>query len=46
MNNPSLRFTSLSQADWYETSLSDVVDVVGGGTPSTSQDAYWNVSRD
>lgn len=42
MNNPSLRFTSLSQADWYETCLSDVVDVVGGGTPSTSQDDYWN----
>lgn len=42
MNNPSLRFTSLNQADWYSTCLSDVVDIVGGGTPSTSQDDYWN----
>lgn len=27
--------------DWFETTLGEAVDVVNGGTPSTSNDEYW-----
>lgn len=27
---------------WVETSLGEVVEIVGGGTPKTTIDAYWN----
>ncbi|MBU3015051.1 restriction endonuclease subunit S [Poseidonibacter lekithochrous] len=28
--------------DWEEKSLSDVSEIVGGGTPDTTKDEYWN----
>jgi type I restriction enzyme S subunit len=28
--------------DWTETTLGDVTEVVGGGTPATSNPAYWD----
>lgn len=28
--------------EWVEYSLSDVVDIIGGGTPKTSISEYWN----
>jgi len=29
-------------SEWVEYSLSDVVDIIGGGTPKTSISEYWN----
>jgi type I restriction enzyme S subunit len=28
-------------SEWIETTLGDVADVIGGGTPSTKESAYW-----
>ena len=27
---------------WENTNLSDIIDIVGGGTPKTKVDEYWN----
>src|SRR5680860_1821361 len=29
-------------SEWTEHKLSDIIDIVGGGTPKTSMDEYWN----
>ena len=38
---PELRFPCYTDA-WVKCELGDVVDIVGGGTPSTSVIEYWN----
>ncbi len=38
---PELRFSQYKN-DWYETTLGDVVDIVGGGTPDTNVSEFWN----
>jgi len=38
---PELRFSKFKN-DWYETTLGDVVDIVGGGTPDTNVPEFWN----
>ena len=40
-NVPTLRFTKYHD-DWSLTMLSEISNVVGGGTPDTSISSYWN----
>ncbi|HEX6981288.1 MAG TPA: restriction endonuclease subunit S [Balneolaceae bacterium] len=35
-------FVEEAEEDWEEVSLHDAIDLVGGGTPKTSVDEYWN----
>lgn len=37
---PAIRFTGFTDA-WEQRELSDVADIVGGGTPSTIINEYW-----
>lgn len=40
---PRLRFESFfKKLDWQYTKLGEVADIVGGGTPSTQIEKYWN----
>ena len=42
MNNvPNLRFKEFS-GEWESVMLKDVASIVGGGTPSTTEERYWN----
>ncbi len=38
---PEIRFNGFS-GDWKEEKLGDICEIVGGGTPSTSIQEYWN----
>lgn len=38
---PKLRFKEFSD-DWEQRKLGDLAEIVGGGTPSTSKDEYWD----
>lgn len=38
---PQLRFKGFTN-DWEKRKLGEVADIVGGGTPSTNNDEYWN----
>lgn len=38
---PKLRFPEFTN-DWEQRKLGDIADIVGGGTPSTSNEEYWN----
>ena len=38
---PQLRFPEFS-GEWKEKKLSDVAEIVGGGTPPTAVEKYWN----
>lgn len=38
---PEIRFSQFKEA-WFETTLGDVVDIVGGGTPDTNVPEFWN----
>jgi type I restriction enzyme S subunit len=38
---PGIRFGEFTDA-WEQRKLSDVAEIVGGGTPSTSNDEYWD----
>lgn len=38
---PEIRFNKFKEA-WIETTLGDVVDIVGGGTPDTNVPEFWN----
>ena len=40
---PKLRFKEFS-GDWENKRLGDVAQIVGGGTPSTTESGYWNGS--
>jgi len=35
-------FVEEAQDDWEEKSLYDCIELIGGGTPQTSVDEYWN----
>ncbi len=45
MNNenkvPQIRFPGFTDA-WEQRKLGELADIVGGGTPSTSKDEYWD----
>lgn len=38
---PKLRFKGFTD-DWEQEKLSNVANIVGGGTPSTKESSYWN----
>ena len=38
---PAIRFKGFTDA-WEQRKLSDIADIVGGGTPSTSNPEYWD----
>ena len=38
---PKLRFPEFTD-DWEQRKLGDLAEIVGGGTPSTSKDEYWD----
>ena len=38
---PEIRFAGFTD-DWEQRKLGDVADIVGGGTPSTSNNDYWD----
>lgn len=40
-NVPEIRFKGFTEA-WEQCKLGDVADIVGGGTPTTSNSDYWN----
>ncbi|MED1267040.1 restriction endonuclease subunit S [Bacillus mycoides] len=42
---PDIRFAEFT-GDWEQRKLGDVADIVGGGTPSTSSEEYWNGNID
>ena len=38
---PEIRFVGFTD-DWEQRKLGEIADIVGGGTPSTSKDEYWD----
>ena len=40
-NTPEIRFKGFTDP-WEQRKLGDVATIVGGGTPSTNNDAYWD----
>lgn len=38
---PKIRFKGFTD-DWEQRKLGEIADIVGGGTPSTSKDEYWD----
>lgn len=38
---PAIRFKGFTDT-WEQRKLGEVADIVGGGTPSTSNDDYWD----
>lgn len=42
---PEIRFKGF-EGEWEEYRLGELGDIIGGGTPSTSNDAYWNGTID
>lgn len=40
-SKPNIRFPGFADA-WEQRKLGDVADIVGGGTPSTSNSSYWD----
>ena len=40
-DKPEIRFKGFTDA-WEQRKLGEVADIVGGGTPSTSNDDYWD----
>ena len=39
--NPEIRFDGFTN-DWEQRKLGEVAEIIGGGTPSTSNDEYWD----
>ena len=44
-NVPEIRFAGFTNA-WEQRKLGELADIVGGGTPSTSKEAYWDGNID
>ena len=44
-NQPQVRFNEFSD-EWNVKKLSQIADIIGGGTPSTSISEYWNGNID
>ena len=40
--NISLKFSNIRDFDWEQRKLGEIADIVGGGTPSTSNPSYWD----
>lgn len=40
-NTPKVRFAGFSKS-WDERKLGDIAEIIGGGTPSTSNPEYWD----
>ena len=40
-NVPEIRFKGFTEA-WEQRKLGDIADIVGGGTPSTGNQSYWD----
>ncbi|MBE6418125.1 MAG: restriction endonuclease subunit S, partial [Akkermansiaceae bacterium] len=40
-DTPSIRFAGFSDA-WEQRKLGEIAEIVGGGTPSTSNPTYWD----
>lgn len=40
-NKPQIRFKGFDE-DWEEKKLSEIADIIGGGTPSTGINEFWN----
>ena len=40
-NIPEIRFTGFTEA-WEQRKLSDVAEIIGGGTPDTNNPSYWD----
>ena len=38
---PEMRFAGFS-GDWEEKKLGEIADIIGGGTPDTNNEEYWN----
>ena len=38
---PQIRFAGFTE-DWEQRKLGDLAEIVGGGTPSTSKEEYWD----
>ena len=38
---PDIRFKGFAD-DWEQRKLGDIADIIGGGTPSTSNSSYWD----
>ena len=38
---PEIRFNGFTE-DWEQRKLGEVADIIGGGTPNTSKDEYWD----
>ena len=41
MGKPKIRFKGYNE-DWEQRKLGELAEIVGGGTPSTSVDSYWD----
>ena len=41
MGKPKIRFKGY-QDDWEQRKLGDIAEIMGGGTPSTGVDSYWD----
>lgn len=44
-NKPQVRFKGFNE-DWEEKKLSEIADIIGGGTPSTGISEFWNGNID
>ena len=44
-NTPRIRFSGFTE-DWEQRKLGEVANIVGGGTPSTSNEKYWDGNID
>ena len=40
-NKPAIRFKGFTDA-WEQRKLGEIADIIGGGTPSTSNPSYWD----
>ena len=40
-NVPNLRFPEF-EGEWVERKIEEIAEIIGGGTPDTSTEEYWN----